>query len=197
MLRTRITGRMNMWAVACGLLLNATSAIAQSPPQYPKDYFRSPLDIELSLSGNFGEIRPNHFHSGLDLRTNNREGLKVYAVADGYVSRIKVSPYGYGRALYITHPNGYVSLYGHLSAYNGAIAEYIKKAQYSKESFEVELFPAKDELKVVKGQIVAFTGNTGSSKALSIHCISALRFLIRSSRRSNLSLFTRWMITAR
>lgn len=162
-----------MWMCGC------TAALAQNT-NYPKDYFRSPLDVELSLSGNFGEIRPNHFHSGLDLRTAGKEGLSVYAIADGYVSRIKVSPYGYGRALYITHPNGYVSVYGHLSAYNGAIAEYVKKAQYSKESFEVELFPGKDELKVTKGQIVAYTGNTGSSGGPHLH------FEIRDEKTENI-----------
>jgi murein DD-endopeptidase MepM/ murein hydrolase activator NlpD len=151
------------------MLLLAGNCIHSQTNPYPKDYFRSPLDIELSLSGNFGEIRPNHFHSGLDLRTQNKEGLKIYAVAEGYVSRIKVSPFGYGRALYITHPNGYVSVYGHLSAYSGVIADYVKKAQYAKESFEVELFPAKDELKVTKGQIVALSGNTGSSGGPHLH----------------------------
>ena len=151
------------------MVLLGMIASAQTESKYPKNYFRSPLDIPMSLSGNFGEIRPNHFHSGLDLRTNSREGLNIYAVADGYVSRIKVSPYGYGKAIYITHPNGYVSVYGHLSAYSGAIAEYIKKAQYEKESFEVELFPAKDEIKVTKGQVIAFSGNTGGSGGPHLH----------------------------
>ena len=80
--------------------------------------FRSPLDTAIVLAGNFGEIRPNHFHSGLDIRTNSREGLNIYAVADGYVSRVKISATGYGKALYITHPNGYVSVYAHLNGFN-------------------------------------------------------------------------------
>lgn len=151
------------------MVLGVNVSYAQTGSKYPKDYFRSPLDIPLSLSGNFGEVRTNHFHSGIDLRTGGREGLKTYAIADGYVSRIKVSPYGYGKALYITHPNGYVSVYGHLKDYNGAIAEYVQKAQYEKESFEIELFPAKDELKVTKGQVIAFTGNTGSSGGPHLH----------------------------
>jgi hypothetical protein len=151
------------------VLMEVNATYAQAESKYPKNYFRSPLDIPMSLSGNFGEIRPNHFHSGIDLRTNGREGLNTYAVADGYVSRIKVSPYGYGKALYITHPNGYVSVYGHLRAYNGAIEEYVKKAQYEKELFEVELFPAKDEIKVTKGQVIGFTGNTGSSGGPHLH----------------------------
>ena len=75
--------------------------------QYPKDYFRSPLDIPMKLSGNFGELRPNHFHAGFDFKTDQREGLNVYAAADGFVSRIKISTAGYGKAIYITHPNGF------------------------------------------------------------------------------------------
>lgn len=156
-----------LWPVM--VVLGVNFSYAQTGSKYPQDYFRSPLDIPLSLSGNFGEIRSNHFHSGIDLRTNGREGLNTYAIADGYVSRIKVSPYGYGKALYITHPNGYVSVYGHLSRYSKTIEEYVKKAQYQKESFEIELFPQKDELKVSKGEVIAYTGNTGSSGGPHLH----------------------------
>ena len=82
--------------------------------EYPKDFFISPLDIPLEVSGSFGELRNNHFHAGLDFKTNKQTGLPVYAVADGYVSRIKISTYGYGKAIYITHPNGFTTVYGHL-----------------------------------------------------------------------------------
>jgi len=82
--------------------------------EYPKNDFRAPLDIPMQLSGNFGELRPNHFHAGFDLKTNQREGLSVHAIADGYVSRIKISTFGNGKCIYITHPNGYTSVYGHL-----------------------------------------------------------------------------------
>ena len=88
---------------------------------FPQDYFQSPLDIPLDVSGSFGELRSNHFHSGLDFKTKGVEGLPVYAAGDGYVSRIKISTFGYGKAIYITHPNGYTSVYGHLQAANGAI----------------------------------------------------------------------------
>jgi hypothetical protein len=137
--------------------------------EYPKDYFRSPLDIPIVLSGNFGELRSNHFHSGLDMKTEGVEGKKVYAIADGYVSRIKVSGTGYGKALYITHPNGYVSVYAHLRNYNDIIGKYIKTEQYKQEQFEIELFPSPEELKVKKGDLIAFTGNTGGSGGPHLH----------------------------
>ena len=89
-------------------------AVAYGQNGIPTDYFSNPLDINLVLAGNFGEMRANHFHSGLDLKTEQREGLPVYAPADGYVSRINVQHYGYGKALYILHPNGYTTVYGHL-----------------------------------------------------------------------------------
>ena len=90
------------------------SAILSAQSKYPQDYFRSPLDITTVLSGTFGELRSNHFHAGLDIKTQGREGLNVYATADGYVSRIKIAHFGYGKAIYITHPNGYTTVYGHL-----------------------------------------------------------------------------------
>lgn len=140
-----------------------------SQNQYPKDYFRSPMNIPLFSSGTFGELRGNHFHSGLDYKTQQRIGLPVFAVADGYISRIKVSTFGYGHALYITHPNGFTTVYGHLSAYEGKIREYVKKKQYTQKKFEVEFFPTAAELPVVKGDLVAFSGNTGGSGGPHLH----------------------------
>lgn len=136
---------------------------------HPKDYFRAPLDIPLLISGTFGELRSNHFHAGIDIKTQGASGHKIRAVADGYVSRIKVSPWGYGKALYITHPNGYTSVYAHLSKYYGDIETYVKSAQYEKESFAIELFPQKETLIIEKGQLVAFSGNSGSSAAPHLH----------------------------
>jgi len=140
-----------------------------SQNQYPKDYFRSPLDIPLQSSGTFGELRGNHFHSGLDYKTQQRTGLPVFAVADGYVSRIKVSTFGYGHALYITHPNGVTTVYGHLKAYSGKIGEYVRKKQYAQKKFEIEMFPLASELPVSKSELVALSGNTGGSGGPHLH----------------------------
>lgn len=154
--------RLHLLSLFC-----ATALFAQTP--YPKDYFRSPMDLPLHASGTFGELRTNHFHAGLDYRTNQKEGYPVYAAANGFVSRIKVSSYGYGTALYIDHPNGFTTLYGHLSAYGPGIEEYVRKLQYDKKSFEVEVFPKPGELVVKQGQVVAYSGNTGGSGGPHLH----------------------------
>lgn len=148
------------------LLIISQYAVSQS---YPSKYFRSPLDIPLYLSGTFGELRTNHFHSGIDIKTQGTEGKNVYAIADGYVSRIKISTSGYGKVLYITHPNGYVSVYGHLKMFNAEIQKYIVDLQYEKESFEVESFPDKDKFIIKKGDVIAYSGNTGGSMGPHLH----------------------------
>jgi hypothetical protein len=136
---------------------------------YPHDYFAPPVKEPLTLAGNFGEIRPNHFHAGFDIRTNNKEGMPVYAVADGYVSRIRISPAGYGKALYITHPNGYVSVYGHLRGFNTAIQGLTISLQTQLQSFEMDTLLTKELLPVKKGDLIGFSGNTGSSQAPHLH----------------------------
>lgn len=136
---------------------------------YPQNTFRSPLDIPLILSGTFGELRSNHFHAGIDIKTQGRQGLPIYAIADGTVTRIKVSLYGYGKALYVAHPNGYTSVFAHLQKYGPKIEEYIKKIQYGKKNYEVEVFPDFGELEVKKGDIIAYTGNTGGSSGPHLH----------------------------
>jgi murein DD-endopeptidase MepM/ murein hydrolase activator NlpD len=136
---------------------------------YPQETFQSPLAIGLEVSGSFGELRSNHFHSGLDFKTSGVEGLPVYATGDGYVSRIKISTFGYGKAIYITHPNGYTSVYGHLQKANGAIEELIKKRHYSEKSYEIELFLNSKELPIKKGEVIAFSGNSGGSGGPHLH----------------------------
>ncbi len=140
-----------------------------SQNSYPQSYFRNPLDIPMILAGTFGELRTAHFHSGIDIKTQNTEGLKIHTAAEGYVSRIKVSLWGYGKTLYITHPNGYTTVYAHLKKFNPTIEAFVKKQQYKKESFEIQLFPNKDALKVTKDEVIAFSGNTGSSSAPHLH----------------------------
>lgn len=152
--------------------------ISFAQEKYPKDVFRSPMDIPIILSGNFGELRSNHFHSGIDIKTQQRQGLPVYAIGDGSVSRIKVSLWGYGKALYVTHPNGYTSVYAHLQKFAPKIEAYIKKLQYQKKSYEVQTFPNYGELKLTKGEVIAYTGNTGGSAGPHLH------FEIRSSINS-------------
>ncbi|HNP33421.1 MAG TPA: M23 family metallopeptidase [Flavobacterium sp.] len=145
------------------------SMISFGQNQYPKDYFRSPLDIPLQLSGNFGELRPNHIHSGFDCKTNQIEGLNVYAAADGYVSRIKISEVGYGKAIYITHPNGYTTVYGHLQSGYGEIDKFIKRKQYEAKSYEIDINLNPTDLIIKKGDIIAISGNTGGSDGPHLH----------------------------
>jgi murein DD-endopeptidase MepM/ murein hydrolase activator NlpD len=136
---------------------------------YPQNYFRLPLDIAPVIAGSFGELRGNHFHSGLDYKTNQREGYPVYAVADGYISRLRVSATGFGNAVYITHPNGYTSVYGHLKKYNDRITQTVKTYQYRIESFEVDFPLLSVEIPVKKGELIAWSGNSGGSGGPHLH----------------------------
>lgn len=141
-----------------------------SQEKYPQNYFGPPLDIPLVLAGSFGELRNNHFHAGVDIKTQSKQGLKVFATADGYVSRIKVQQFGYGKAIYISHPNGYTTVYGHLSAFNDTIEKYVKSEQYKKESYATgNLYFRKNTFPIRKGEIIAFSGDTGGSGAPHLH----------------------------
>ncbi|MDL2214771.1 M23 family metallopeptidase, partial [Dysgonomonas sp. OttesenSCG-928-M03] len=132
--------------------------------------YRSPLDIALHLSANCGELRNNHFHSGIDIKTQSVTGKPIYSIEDGYVSRISVSPAGYGLALYIDHPStGHTSVYGHLESYNPRIAAYTKEKQYEQESFRVDLKLTPGQIPVKKGEVVAYSGNTGGSGGPHLH----------------------------
>lgn len=135
---------------------------------FAQDY-ANPLNGELILSGNFGEVRGNHFHSGLDLKTGGVEGKSVFAIADGFVSRIAVSEGGFGKAIYLEHPNGKTSVYAHLSEFAPEIAKYVKDQQYEKESFKVNLTLPFGKFPVKKGQLIAQSGNSGSSGGPHVH----------------------------
>lgn len=138
--------------------------------KYPKDYFSSPLKIPIILSGTFGELRTGHFHSGMDIKTQGKEGIPIYAPANGYVSRIKVSQWGFGKALYITHPNGYTTVYAHLKKYAPNLQEYVKKVQYKKKNYTTgNLFPKANKFPIKKGEIIGFTGDTGGSGGPHLH----------------------------
>ncbi len=135
----------------------------------PKNYFGNPLDIPMTLAGTFGEIRSDHYHTGIDIRTDGHDGLVVRAVAKGYISRIVVSPYGYGNALYITHPNGYISLYGHLSKFNSVISKFVKNKQYTEEKYTQDIAPMPGQFTVDKGDTIAFSGSTGGADGPHLH----------------------------
>jgi hypothetical protein len=142
---------------------------SQNNNNFPKNDFISPLDIPLQLSGTFGELRTNHFHAGVDFRTQQVVGKNLLAIADGYVSRIKISYFGYGKVIYIDHPNGYTSVYGHFLRGSEKIESFIKKQQYDKENFEFEILLEPFEFPIKQGEIIALAGNTGSSGGPHLH----------------------------
>jgi hypothetical protein len=158
----KISGCLFICLAFCPVIVSGQS-------QVQKGYFRSPVDFPITLSGSFGEIRQNHFHSGIDIRTGGDVGKPVYAVADGYVSRINISPYGFGKTIYIHHPNGYTSVYAHLNGYSGAIAKWARDEQYKRESFAMDAEVPAGVLKVSKGDIIAYSGNSGASGGPHLH----------------------------
>lgn len=137
--------------------------------QENKSSFKAPLKIPVLLSANFGELRIDHFHSGIDIKTQGETGKEVVAAADGYVYRISVSPGGFGKALYLRHPSGFSTVYGHLDKFTPEIEEYVKSQQYEKESFLVTLFPSREKFPVREGQLIAYSGNSGSSGGPHLH----------------------------
>ncbi|MEZ5040550.1 MAG: M23 family metallopeptidase [Saprospiraceae bacterium] len=134
---------------------------------YPTDYFGAPVNIPLRLSGTFGELRANHFHSGIDIK--GAIGIPLLAVADGFVFRIKVESGGYGNVLYIKHPNGYTSVYAHMNKFSSAIADYVKSTQYQNQQFEIDLYPEATQFPVKKGETIGEMGTTGYSFGPHLH----------------------------
>ena len=156
------------------LLSFVQDGFAQS--KFPKDYFGPPLAIPLLLSGSFSELRNNHFHGGVDFRTLGQDGVPILAVADGHISRIRVSGSGYGYMLFLEHSIGYTSAYSHLSRFADVLEAYVKEKQYELEQFDVTLEPDEGQFTFRKGDTIAFSGNTGHSKGPHLH------FEIRESK---------------
>jgi hypothetical protein len=146
---------------------------------YPQNYFRHPLDIPMQLVANFGEIRTNHWHMGLDIRTQHRVNLPVHAAADGYIARVSIEPGGFGQAIYINHPNGYTTVYGHLNSFFPALTNYVKQRQYEQESWNVNLVLPANLFPVKKGDVIALSGSTGASEGPHVH------FEIRDTKTEN------------
>lgn len=134
-----------------------------------KSIFISPVKIPLSLSANFGELRTDHFHSGVDIKTQGVTGKEIIATAPGYVYRISISPGGFGKALYLRHPSGYSTVYGHLDRFVPEIEEYVISRQYEEKSYMITLWPAKNKFRFEQGDLIAYSGNTGSSSGPHLH----------------------------
>jgi hypothetical protein len=150
---------------------------------YPKNYYQFPImpGLTNTLAGGLGDLRTNHFHAGLDIRTQQREGLSVYAAAEGYVYKVAVQRSGYGNVIYLRHPNGQTTVYGHLLKFSPTLAAYVREEQYKKQSFEIDLFPAAGQFSFSKGEVIGLSGNTGGSAGPHLH------FEIRDSKDNYLN----------
>jgi len=159
---------MRLFLIAClGLMM---VSMTDHLDRYPKEIFQSPVDRDFRLSGTFGELRSNHFHAGLDIKSKDGSvGEPIVAAADGYVSRIKVDAFGYGNALYLSHPNGFTTLYGHLDKYSPEIQAYVKEKQYAGRTFELDLDLGPGVFPVRAGQLIGYLGNSGSSGGPHLH----------------------------
>lgn len=144
---------------------------SKSGDHTPKDktLFRAPVTIPVLLSSNFGELRSDHFHSGIDIKTQGKTGIDIVSSADGYIYRISVSPTGFGKALYVRHPSGYSTVYAHLDRFSDDVEAYVREKQYERKSFTITLFPPKEMFPVKSGELIALSGNSGSSGGPHLH----------------------------
>lgn len=175
----RISGLIVYLVFVSGFVFSQT-------PHYPKGYFRWPLNLKPEIVANLGELRSNHWHMGLDIRTAQKENQMVYAAAAGYIAKIRVEPFGFGRAIFINHPNGLTTLYAHLNDFNPALEKYVTDQQYKLQSWPVELTFTPQQFPVTKGSFIAYSGNTGGSQGPHLHfeirdtktgkCLSPLLF---------------------
>ena len=173
--------------VRSGLFVLGLASVAQvslaQKQSYPKGYYQFPIRPGLpnSLAGGLGDLRSNHFHAGLDIRTQQREGLPVYAAAEGYVYKVAVQRTGYGNVIYLRHPNGQTTVYGHLLKFSDPLATWVRQEQYKKQTFEIDLFPEADQFAFKKGEVIALSGNTGGSAGPHLH------FEVRDSKNNYLN----------
>ncbi len=151
------------------LMSNKTAAQVLTEKKYPKNYFQWPVDAVIGIAANFGELRPNHFHMGLDCKTNQKQNIPILAAADGYIAKVKIEPYGFGRAIYINHPSGLTTLYAHLNNFFPELEKYITEQQYKLQSWKVFLDIPSNLFAVTKGQFIAYSGNTGGSQGPHLH----------------------------
>lgn len=162
--KRKIRTRLKMLEIYLILLIQFVASCTSRPPEpvisaspikpvITKGYFRSPVDHEIKLAATFCELRPNHFHTGVDIKSSNgSQGDLIYAIADGFVSRIGISPTGYGYALYIDHPNGFTSVYGHLLHYSSEIEHIAAAEQERQKRFDIQYYPDSTILRIKKGR---------------------------------------------
>jgi len=154
--------------LGCVLFFLSCQSVAQVKNNI-RNYFRNPLNIPMELSANFGELRPDHWHMGLDIRTNQKENQPVYAAAEGYIAKISIKSSGFGRSIYINHPAGFTTVYAHLNDFFPDLEEYVKQQQYKLELWDVDLKPPPDLFRIQKGSFIGYSGNTGASQGPHLH----------------------------
>jgi murein DD-endopeptidase MepM/ murein hydrolase activator NlpD len=164
---------MNLYKPVASILFCSLYFFAQAqffpPKNYPQNYFTWPVIAVKGLAANFGELRPNHYHMGFDCRTDQKQNVQVVAAADGYIAKVKIEPFGFGRAIYINHPNGFTTLYAHLNDFMPELEKYVKDQQYKLKSWKVFLDIPANLFPVKKGMFIAFSGNTGGSQGPHTH----------------------------